>query len=103
MRISINEESGVLVISGGLVIQESEEAHHMILEYFRTHSTLLLDLKGVEDCDTAGAQLLLSLHKSAIKAAKNLKFKNVSAVVQECWSRLGLPKEVLENPVSQNE
>lgn len=49
-----------------------------------------IDLHGVNDCDTAGMQLLLSADKAAREKNKRLVLKNPGMPVHEAAFRLGI-------------
>jgi anti-anti-sigma factor len=88
-------ESGTLCLEGELEIYEAEPLRDVLLEYLNASQDLVLDLEKVTACDMAGAQLLCSTRYSAAQAGKSFRITHVPDVVEQAWSRLGLPQEFL--------
>jgi anti-anti-sigma factor len=76
---------------GPLDIYCAATCQRALLEFIQASANPILNLESVSSCDVMGAQLLLAASKTAGAEGKKLQFKNVPAVVQNAWKRLGLP------------
>jgi phospholipid transport system transporter-binding protein len=102
IRISVAAETGALGLSGALGIYEAETVRQAILEHLAARSELVLDLRAVEACDTAGAQILCAARRTAGQAGKPIRFLGVAPAITECWARLGLPQNLLMAPAANS-
>lgn len=81
---------GILKFSGNFTIYEISDIQKEIKKFLAACSTLEVDLGGVEECDTAGIQTLLSLARSAKSENKQLTVLHVSDVVTQLARRLAI-------------
>lgn len=80
---------------GGLHISEAEELRVALIGALAATPSLLLDLSGIDSCDTASFQLLCSLQKSAERDGKEFRISAPSAAIREASAILGLSLEGL--------
>lgn len=97
MQLSIQSNTQAIALAGALEINDAEDSRKALAEALSSRAELAFDLGRLEGCDTAGAQLLLSLGKSALLAGKSIRFENVPQPVLEIWAKLGLPAEYFIN------
>lgn len=91
---------GHLAMAGSLTIYEVGQAHNELVAMLHNESQVpvwLLDLSAVEELDTAGVQLLLSLHKALQQLGIALHTCNPASVVRELLELLRLP-QLLPSP-----
>jgi anti-anti-sigma factor len=94
----LRQEEGVVQVRGDLHISEAEELRSALIgEMTAAPVALVLDLTGVDSCDTASFQLLCSLRKSAERDNKELRIAALSAAMREASAILGLSLEDLTN------
>lgn len=55
-----------------------------------TNDEIHLDFSQIEDCDSSGAQLLISLHKHAIAKQKIITFSNDSQALNNAFALVGI-------------
>ncbi len=92
MNPSISSDtSGTFRLEGTLDIYSAERLQNTLADCLASSDTVTLDLGGVETCDTAGIQLLLSARVSASEQKKSVKFRDVPESVATSSPRLGLP------------
>jgi anti-anti-sigma regulatory factor len=93
MRIMITEADGVSIvrIAGDLRIGGVAEAKSALVALLASGDDIRLDLGALEDCDTAGIQLLLMTAASV--CAKGRKCSTISATdaFQAALNRVGIP------------
>lgn len=90
MRISKDQSGRVLQISGTLEIREADELLRVLRDCLHNEAQPVIDLSGVEGCDTAALQLLCSARKTAAVAGKPLQFLGLPGAVQDAAAALGL-------------
>jgi anti-anti-sigma factor len=90
----LRQESGVVRVTGDLHISEAEQLRSVLLRELAA-PTLVLELYGVQSCDTASLQLLCALHKSAQRDGKQFRITSASPAVSEAAALLGLSLEDL--------
>lgn len=90
-----NQDDGALVtVEGALSIYEAAALHQRLLEGFRNDAAeVVLDLSRVDECDTAGVQLLCSARRTATRSGKPLRIHGSSEAVTEAILALGLAVE----------
>jgi len=88
--IQIEREGRILKVSGELTIYHAAEAKARFREELAQGSALDLDLSGVEELDTAGAQLLLWLKREGRSAGQAVPFTHHSPAVLEVLDQLNL-------------
>ncbi|WP_050461812.1 STAS domain-containing protein [Herbaspirillum autotrophicum] len=88
---STRDGHALLLISGGFTIfQAAESKPQLIHTIGQADAMLELDLQGVDEFDTAGLQLLLSLRREAAQQDKLLIFSGFSAAVMSVIGLLHL-------------
>jgi anti-anti-sigma factor len=80
-----------LRLTGALDLYQVATARAAWLAHFNTtHSALVLDLGAVTGCDTAGLQLLIAAHHSALAAGRSFALLTPSPAVRAGAHQLGL-------------
>jgi anti-anti-sigma regulatory factor len=69
--------------------------YEKISEAYREADTIEIDLSNVNDCDTAGIQLLYSLKKSGIKDGKNIIIRNIPGAVESALNRMCVSSDTI--------
>ena len=82
-------------LEGALDIYAAEKLRETLQGCMTTAGVIVLDLGGVESCDTTGVQLLLSAQRTASEAGRTLHFEAIPAAVGRCCERLGLPESII--------
>lgn len=88
-----NAQPAQMTIAGSLTIYEVREAHSALIDLLTADNavnTWHLDLSALEELDTAGAQLLLSVRKFLQQAGISLVTHNPCAAVVELLDLLRL-------------
>jgi anti-anti-sigma factor len=91
------QDDGVVQVRGDLHINEAEEFRGALILELTAAPALVLELSGVDNCDTASLQLLCSLQKSAERGGKEFRISTPSAAMREASAILGLSLEDLTN------
>jgi anti-anti-sigma factor len=91
------QEKGVVQVRGDLHISESEGLRSALIGELTAAPALVMELPGVDSCDTASLQLLCSLQKSAERDGKGFRISAPSAAMRETSAILGLSPEDLTN------
>lgn len=83
MSISHTNDAGqcLIVISGEMSVYTAKLTQSSLLELLQTENRIRVDLSEVDDIDSAGVQLLLSLRKYAQKKDIDLQFHSHSQCV----------------------
>jgi anti-anti-sigma regulatory factor len=89
VQIVNDETSGVCRVLGPLGIGEVAELRERLCSAWAKTPSLVLDLSGVDSCDTSAIQLLYSARKTA-DTAKHIQFVGLSGAITEAASALGL-------------
>jgi anti-anti-sigma factor len=82
-----------LRIEGELTIYRAAELREVLKDALAAvpeHATLELDLRGVTEMDSAGAQLLLAVRQSAVATGRTLHVAGTSGAVDEVLAILRL-------------
>jgi len=90
LNIAIKEPTGAIFVSGALEIYDVESLREVLLRELVARTELVLDLAGVTECDTAGAQLICAARKSAAENGKPFQLERPSSAFLTCCQRLGL-------------
>lgn len=90
-------DDGVVRVKGNLHISNAEELRSALLSELAVAPDMVLEVSGVESCDTAGFQLLCSLKKSAERDGKKFHISTPSTAMLEASAMLGLCLKNLEN------
>ena len=93
MKITTSRIGGTstIKIQGDLVISGVAQAKPEIVAAMADATEIELDLGEVDDCDTAGLQLLLMARASANALGKRLATTARSAPFREAMERTGIP------------
>jgi anti-sigma B factor antagonist len=79
----------VLALEGDLTIHHAAELKNRLLAALAA-GTRCLDLRDVDECDSAGVQLLLAARRSAQASGRPLTLAPVSEPMREVLQRYGL-------------
>jgi len=85
------DNGSTIKIEGDLVIASVAEAKPEIVAALAGARDIRLDLSAIDDCDTAGVQLLLMARASARLQGKRLATIARSASFAEAVERIGIP------------
>ncbi|MFP4509789.1 MAG: lipid asymmetry maintenance protein MlaB [Spirochaetaceae bacterium] len=77
-------EPRTLSLSGPLTFQTVGKNRDTLLEALETPGEIVLDLSGLESIDLAGAQMLVSAHKSLEAAGGTLRVRNAERYRRIC-------------------
>lgn len=83
MNIHARQENGVckLQIDGDLTIYHGLELKNRLIEHLSANDEIEIDLGGVAEMDTAGAQLLLAAKREGVRLGKQVRFISHSPAV----------------------
>ncbi len=92
MNFTKQEKEGkaIVKIKGAMSVEEAAELGRALLEGITENSGLEIDLSEVDDCDTAGIQLLCSTGKTARESKKDFSITACSDQVKDVADRIGL-------------
>jgi len=76
-------EKSVLSIDGELTIYTAAEYKKYLVENFTSEKTLEIDLKGVEEIDTCGLQLLAAMSKQLSDSGNEINIIATSDVAKD--------------------
>jgi anti-anti-sigma regulatory factor len=93
MPVANNTPDGFLKLEGALHISTADELRKALANGLAEAPELVLDLSGVEACDTASFQLLCAARRSAALMNKTVRLTAISNVMVEAGVALGLPIE----------
>jgi anti-anti-sigma regulatory factor len=79
-----------LTLTGAWNIANAEELHAIFAGYLEPGEDFALNLSGVERCDTAALQLILSLRKTAAERGLNLRLTAISPAIRETANALAV-------------
>jgi anti-anti-sigma factor len=99
IKVTTEERDGKLLVipEGPLTIYEVSALHQAFVSGFKNHRGLLLDLTGVTECDTAGAQLLCSARKTAEEKDAPFGIIGITPAVLKALEACGLvPEKVFD-------
>lgn len=88
--IQFTSAGDALRIEGELTIYHAAEAKARLQSALAQEPALEVNLSGVEELDTAGAQVLLWLKREAAAAGRNVPFTHHSSAVLEVIDLLNL-------------
>jgi anti-anti-sigma factor len=99
MSIKREEKDGcaLVKIAGAMSVYGASDVHEELVACFDAHERLILDLKEVNECDTAAVQLLCSAQKAADATHKTFVIAGASASVLEALARAGMKSEEIFN------
>lgn len=90
MQITKDECGSVLKLRGTLDISVAGELHTALRDFLSGPSSLVLDLSGIDACDTTALQLICSARKTAERSNRRLQVVGLSDPVAETSAALGL-------------
>ncbi|BDU71299.1 STAS domain-containing protein [Mesoterricola silvestris] len=88
--IAFERSQHTLLLSGELTIYHAAEARQRLGEELSADPALELDLSGIEEIDTAGAQVLLWLKREARSLGLALPYTSHSPAVLDVLDQLNL-------------
>lgn len=93
MKITTSRVDGTstIKIEGDLVISGVAEAKPEIVAAIAEATTIELDLGGIDECDTAGLQMLLMARASTFALGKRMVATIQSSAFQSALERVGIP------------
>lgn len=80
-------------IEGALDIRHCTELKGQLMEQLEKATSVQVNLQGVSSADTAGLQLLSSVHRHATKNGIEFEWTHVSSQILEKAQELGMPQE----------
>ena len=89
MQITKDEDGGVLRIQGELSIGEVAELRETLCNSLAEKSRLVLDLSGIDSCDTAALQLLYSARKTS-DSGRHVRLVGLCSAVTDAAVALGM-------------
>ena len=72
-RIEDSQKGKILVLIGGLCIQDADEFRTLLVQSIDTTDVLTIDVASVTEMDLSFLQLLCSAHRTAIEQNKRLE------------------------------
>jgi anti-anti-sigma regulatory factor len=101
MKITTSQTDGatVIKIEGDLLIAGVADAKPAIVSALAAADETRLDLGGIEECDTAGVQLLLMVRASLLARGKPFVTTAQSASFQAAVQRVGVPGGCFDSSV----
>ena len=87
-----------LHLSGSLCIYDVERVCEAILAHLAGHSSLVLDIGKVSQCDAAGLQVLVAAARSADRAGKSFQICAASPAIRAHAASLGVAASTLSLP-----
>lgn len=87
------QDGDVLEIAGALEIGAAEELRAALAAAVEDATAYAVDVSGVERCDAAAAQLLVSARKTAANRSCPLRWLGDSSAITETAAALGLAFE----------
>lgn len=92
---SCSREETPLQVDGELDIRGLDELHRLFAEVLGRGPDIVVDLAGVQACDTAALQLICSLRKTAVERGQRLHVAALSPAIENIAAALGLPIQEL--------
>jgi len=90
VRVHYNESNAELRLGGPLTIRTAEQAREALVQVVAERAPNAIDLAEIDDCDTAGVQILVAMEKSLTKAGKALRVIAMSGIVRETAAVIGV-------------
>ncbi len=82
-------------LQGAMTVQEAAELGKNLLDWMTKNNSLELDLGKVDECDTAGLQLLYSAVKTAKEKKNDFSVTSCSDKVNEAADSIGLKLDII--------
>jgi anti-sigma B factor antagonist len=93
-KLELNKE--LLAPDGQLTIYRVDELKRNLLNLLNNNDFLELDIDNINECDTAGLQLLCSLKKTFAERKKKLIITGESKSIEGAMVRTGITSEMIE-------
>jgi len=90
MEITKDESGHLLTLAGRLDIRGADELRQALRDFTSGGADSVIDLSGVEGCDTAALQLIHSTRLTVENAGRRFELAGLSAAVREASAALGL-------------
>ncbi|HEY9898711.1 MAG TPA: STAS domain-containing protein [Pantanalinema sp.] len=90
IAIQPREADGLIALDGDLTIYTALELKDQLLAPLSTFDALELDLSGVTEIDSAGAQLILLVRKEAARMGKTVRLGPTSPTVHDLLDLYGI-------------
>lgn len=90
MRVSCSNTDDPVIITGSLDINTANELSDALAGYLRRGCELILDLSGVDYCDTAALQVFLAVFKSSALVGKRARIAAGATAIDDVCAALGL-------------
>lgn len=87
---TIQEGDEVTILEGSLSIYQVEDIHRNLVQKLEAGGDVVLDLGPVDECDSAGVQLLVATRLTAARRGLAFRVREVSQAVIEAFVQLGL-------------
>jgi anti-sigma B factor antagonist len=88
--LQIHRSGNALLLEGGLTIYEVAETKVRFTRELAGDPALEVDLSGLQELDTAGAQLLLWVKREGLGKGWNIPFNGHSSAVLDVFEQLNL-------------
>lgn len=82
-------------LEGPLTIYEVARLKGLFVSELAKEGPVEIDLSGVNECDTAGIALLLSLSREVKKTDRSMTFGGATEVIAQAMERIGITSEEL--------
>ena len=84
------DQTVILKIDGPLTIDNLKHLKEELITCYDEYSGIVLDLKNVNECDTAGIQLLWATRKTATYKNKSFSIQSPSESIKNAAERIGI-------------
>lgn len=98
-KTEIKEGKGIITVEHSLSVYDVVELRRAIVEYIESAVGVRIDLKGVDECDAAGVQLLYSAQKTAKTENKDIRILGISPALRRIFEKAGVDLEYFENHI----
>jgi len=85
IELKNNNNESLLVIDGELTIYTVAEYRQLILDDFNAKNNLEVDLSSIEEIDTSGLQMLVSINKQLLANDSEMKIVLMSDIVKSAF------------------
>ncbi len=82
-------------MDGDMTIFQMSEYHRLLADEYQASKDVVIDLVGLDEIDTSGVQLLLSLYKQAGMDGAELVVTGASEQVAKIFKDFNLPQEFI--------
>ena len=92
-------DDGVLTLQGSLDVYSADAVREALLNQLSEKGRFELDLRGIEQCDVIGIQLLLAARSSAVRSSRSFRILNTPPAVTAAAAGAGLPSAALSDSI----